>query len=256
MGRMFKALIIVPILVIRVPAYAEQFEVKNPPSSQSISYQQPQASQDTPLTELLSIPSFRSSEIKQPYSHLAELYEAAPKAQLELEDLAKTIAHKANGSVLSAGLKGQERAQEKVEKELNGDVTRLTDIVRITVETDSLEDLNSAYAQLAASTKTMEVVNRFQTPRPSGYRDVKVLVSLPESQMIAEVQLHLKAISAVKNGKEHTNYEQIQRIEREANLHDRAMSDYEVAKIEKLRRESRALYDNAWQRYLPLSFAV
>ncbi|WP_394213005.1 hypothetical protein [Enterovibrio calviensis] len=256
MGRMFKALIIVPILVIRVPAYAEQFDVKVPESSQSISYQQPQASHEASLSELFSIPSFRAQAIAQPHADLTKLYAAAPTAQAELEQLASDIAKQSNGNVLSAGLKGLERATEKVDKELDGDVSRLTDLVRITVETDSIEDLNIAYEQLAASAKTMEVINRFHTPRPSGYRDIKVLVALPESKLIAEVQLHLKAISAVKNGKEHENYEQIQTIERSATLNARDLSQYEVAKIERLRKESRALYDHAWQGYEPYGIAI
>lgn len=211
MGRMFKALIIVPILVIRVPAFANQSDLRSLPEQPGFALEQAKSSQ--PLTDLLAIPSFRAPEVQQPLHTLDELYLAAPKAQQELECLASKIAAKTQGNVLSAGMKGKARAEEKVLKELGGDASLLTDIVRITIETDSIDGLNQAYDLLAQSTQTAEVLNRFHTPRPSGYRDLKVLVTLPQSQMIAEVQLHLKAIAEIKNGQEHKIYEQIQNIE-------------------------------------------
>ncbi|MDD1782806.1 hypothetical protein LRP49_16660 [Enterovibrio sp. ZSDZ35] len=256
MGRMFKALIIVPILVIRIPAHADPVDVKPSTNCQSIYYQQPEATQQAALTELMSISSFRAQHLQQPYSDLSELYDVAPNAQAELETLASNIAANVNGTVLTPGIKGKQRATEKVAGELNGDASKLTDIVRVTIETDSIADLNRAFDKLASATKTQEVINRFQTPRPSGYRDVKVLVTLPETDLVAEVQLHLKAISAIKNGEEHKIYEQIQGIERLASLQKRDLTEWEFAKIEKLRSQSRALYDEAWRDYHPLEMAV
>lgn len=195
-------------------------------------------------------------QLKQPFNQLDALYEAAPQAQNELEQLASKLAKQVNGNVLTAGVKGKQRAEEKVEKELGGDASLLTDIVRVTVETDSIDALNQAYETLAANTQTSEVINRFHSPRPSGYRDLKVLVTLPESKLIAEVQLHLKAIADIKNGPEHQMYEQIQQIERDAASEARALNDIELAKVEKLRRESRQLYQDAWSQYQPLSMVV
>lgn len=254
MGRMFKALIIVPILAIRVPAYADQPDVESLPEHQRFAYEQVLPQQA--LSELLSIPSFRANQVAQPFSDLDALYDVAPDAQQELESLAADIAQSVDGKVLSAGLKGRARAEEKVAKELGGDASLLTDIVRITVETDSINALNRAYGHLAANTQTLEVINRFQDPRPSGYRDLKVLVTLPESKLVAEVQFHLRAISEIKNGPEHRIYEHIQGIERNAASEGRNLNDIEVAKVEKLRAESRKMYRMAWAQYHPLSMAV
>lgn len=252
MGRMIKALIIVPILVIRVPAYANQPDIKSLPEHPSPAYEQFEPQQA--LSDLLAIPSFRAHQVNQPVNDLDTLYKLAPDAQQELEALATGIADSVNAKVLSAGMKGQDRAAVKVDKELNGDVSKLTDIVRITIESDSIDSLNQAYEKLAAQTQTLEVINRFQAPRPSGYRDLKVLVTLPESQLVAEVQLHLNAISKIKNGPEHGIYEQIQRIERDA-AH-REMTEFEVTKIAQLRQQSRKMYQMAWAQYQPYSMAV
>ncbi|WP_325892899.1 hypothetical protein [Grimontia sp. NTOU-MAR1] len=252
MGRMIKALIIVPILVIRVPAYANQPDIKSLPEHPIQAYKQIQPQQA--LSDLLAIPSFRAHQVNQPVNDLDTLYKLAPDAQQELETLAAGIADSVSAKVVSAGLKGQHRAAVKVDKELNGDVSKLTDIVRITIESDSINSLNQAYEKLATQTQTLEVINRFQAPRPSGYRDLKVLVTLPESQLVAEVQLHLNAISKIKNGPEHSIYEQIQRIERDAV--DRDLTEFEVTKIGQLRQQSRKMYQMAWAQYQPYSMAV
>ena len=256
MGRMFKALIIVPILVIRIPAHAEGIEFQECKSSECISYQQPVTTKTDTLSDLYSIPSFRAVDLRQPHQSLESLYDVAPSAQQELEDLANQIADHVDGTVYSAGIKGEARAKQKVEGELGGDASQLTDIVRVTVEVDSVDALTAAYAELATSTQTKEVINRFHTPRPSGYRDLKVLVALPETHMVAEVQLHLKKIADIKNGQEHEIYREIQKIERTAALEKRELSEHEFAKINRLRQSSRALYDQAWQTYQPLSVAV
>ncbi len=77
-----------------------------------------------------------------------------------------------------------------------------------------------------------------------------MLVRLPESQLIAEVQLHLDAISTVKNGAEHEIYEQIQKIERVGLQQNRSISEFERAQIAQLRIVSNNLYQEAWQQYL------
>ncbi|ATF09731.1 nucleotidyltransferase family protein [Candidatus Enterovibrio altilux] len=256
MGRIFHAWVIVPILVIRVSAHADGLDVQKFKFSQYVSYQQTIINNNSPIFELLSIPSFRAINVSQPYQTLAKLYNIAPQAQQELENLTHQIAHHVNGTVHSSGLKEKTRAEEKIVGELAGDASKLTDIARITVEVDSVEGLIRVYTELTAAARTQEVINRFQLPKPSGYRDLKVLLMLPESQFIVEVQLHLKGIFEIKNGQEHNIYREIQIIERNAALQDRILSEHEFARIEHLRQQSRALYDNAWQHYQLMNIEV
>lgn len=78
-----------------------------------------------------------------------------------------------------------------------------------------------------------------------------MLVRLPESQLIAEVQLHLNAISTVKNGAEHEIYEaNSKKIERVGLKQNRSLSEFELAQITQLRTVSNNLYQEAWQQYL------
>ncbi|MCV6070831.1 hypothetical protein OFP26_35200, partial [Escherichia coli] len=64
------------------------------------------------------------------------------------------------------------------------------------------------------------------------------------------VQLHLKAIADVKNGPEHDLYEQIQKLERQASMEKRNLSEIEMASIKNMRSQAKNLYQQAWQPYL------
>ena len=79
---------------------------------------------------------------------------------------------------------------------------------------------------------------------------MNLLVRLPKTNLIAEVQLHLKAIADVKNGPEHDLYEQIQKLERQALVEGRNLNDIEMASIKSMRTQSKNLYQGAWHPYL------
>ena len=108
----------------------------------------------------------------------------------------------------------------------------------------------SAFELLENKTEVLRVKNRLKSPGASGYRDLSLLVRLPESRIVAEVQLHLEAFSEIKNGVEHNNYEQIQTIERKQISENRPLNDIEKATIAKLRKQSQQMYHYAWDQYL------
>ena len=187
----------------------------------------------------------------QPYSDFDILNSKAHQAQRELENICKETALISNTQPQFAGVKSSERALLKIEQELNGQVNKLTDIARATIVADSIPDLVTAYESLNRETTILSVTNRFSTPAKSGYRDIKLLVELPKTKLVAEVQLHLKDIAIVKNGAEHKIYEEIQNMERLVFVEDRNFTEFEQARITKLRALSQSLYANAWKSYLP-----
>ena len=106
------------------------------------------------------------------------------------------------------------------------------------------------YEAVSREADVVKVKNKFKSPADSGYRDLNLLVRLPKTNIIAEVQLHLKAIADVKSGPEHELYEIIQGIERNALAHNRPINDIEAAQINNLRSQSLELYQQAWQPYI------
>lgn len=208
------------------------------------------------LSGLYSIQDWRAPHIAQPYADFNKLYAQAPAAQDELNNLMQEIGLLTSTEVILPGVKTKQRAQTKVDTELEGDATQITDLARASLVANDIPSLVQAFEWMGKEATLVAVKNRFKNPTASGYRDLKILVRLPQSQLIAEVQLHLAAVSDVKNGEEHKIYEQIQRIERKAQSQQRDLSEFETAQIQQLRATSKALYHTAWQQYLhPSSMA-
>lgn len=209
------------------------------------------------LSGLYSIETWRAADIQQPYTNFEDLYNVAPSAQQELANLMNEVGLMTSTNIVLPDVKSRERAEKKIATELNGDASKITDLARASLVADDIHGLVDAFELISKEATIVSVKNRFKTPTDSGYRDLKLLVQLPDSDLIAEVQLHLDAISDVKNGEEHKIYEQIQHIERTALSQNRLQSEFETAQIKKLRATSKSLYHDAWQQYLqPVSIAV
>jgi len=201
------------------------------------------------LSGLYGISHTTTSAI-QPYSDFDSLYTNAQHAQLELETISKSIALLTHSQVNSVGIKSKERAQIKIKTDLSNNVAQITDLARTTIISNDIGTLVSTFELLEKQAKIVSIKNRFKNPAPSGYRDLNILVELPETKIIAEVQLHLNDIAKIKSGPEHDLYEQIQQIERKALSNNRSVNEIEKSRIETLRRESINLYHNAWLPYI------
>ena len=145
--------------------------------------------------------------------------------------------------VIHAPMKASARAAEKVLKKFNGNWTKATDIVRGTVGVDSIQELpkavNSIRKQFAANgfKKARVPKNRFLKPGDDGYRDLLMNFQAPNGQVV-EIQVHLKPILVIKQGKGHKIYEQI-----------RSLSAFSKKYQDGVRRMKK-LYDDAWLKCL------
>ncbi|TKE99052.1 phosphoribosylglycinamide formyltransferase [Vibrio kanaloae] len=239
------------LVLSRAPAFAAS-PVSTSSTDQSRTPAQNQVSSNVfrhSLSGLYGIKAF-DSRPTQPYTDFDILYSKAHQAQAELETICKSTALLTNSEALFAGVKSQSRAQEKIDLELDGDVTRITDLARATIIANDVESLVEVYESLSREADVVKLKNKFKSPADSGYRDLNLLVRLPKTNIIAEVQLHLKAIADVKSGPEHELYEIIQGIERHAIAEHRPINDIEAAQINSLRRQSLELYQQAWQPYI------
>lgn len=239
------------LVLSRAPAFAAA-PVSTSSTDQSRTPTQNQVSSNVfrhSLSGLYGIKAF-DSRPTQPYTDFDILYSKAHQAQAELETICKSTALLTNSEALFAGVKSQSRAQEKIDLELDGDVTRITDLARATLIANDVESLVDVYESLSREADVVKLKNKFKSPADSGYRDLNLLVRLPKTNIIAEVQLHLKAIADVKSGPEHELYEIIQGIERHAIAEKRPINDIEAAQINNLRRQSLELYQQAWQPYI------
>ncbi|NOI68544.1 phosphoribosylglycinamide formyltransferase [Vibrio sp. 99-8-1] len=242
--------ILTMLVLSRTPALAA-----NNPVSQSPSQQKQTQDQINPtlfkhsLSGLYKIESFKTHAI-QPYNEFDALYSHAAIAQQELETICMSTSLLSQSQAVFAGIKSEQRAKEKIDTDLSGEVNKITDLARATIIADDVAGLVTAYENINKQTKVVAVKNRFKSPAASGYRDLNILVELPESKIIAEVQLHLSEIEKVKSGPEHDLYEVIQKIERTAQAEKRDINQFESTQIAQLRRQSVELYQQAWQPYI------
>ena len=202
------------------------------------------------LAGLYQLADINSSNIMQPYSDFDSLYSLAESAQNELATLTQQIALMSQTSAVIPAIKSVERAQAKIANKHNGTVDKITDLARSSLVAKNSHELLSAYELLEQETDIIQIKNRFNSPKQNGYRDINLLVRLPKTQMIVEVQLHLDRIEAIKNGPEHDGYAKIQQINHHAKQQQRDVSEIESFKIAQLKAESTNLYQVAWQQQL------
>ncbi len=235
----------------RSPIASAQVTVTIPiKSAATVTHQElPKMTTPKALQDLMRIDDYRQTDLMQSTQNFEQLYAQGNKAQLELSQWLQQMAWMSQGTPMIPAAKSIERARIKIETELNGQVNQLTDIARGTLVLKDIESLLNAYHWLAKKADILEVKNRFKAPAQSGYRDMKCLVRLPETQHIAEVQLHLESIANIKNGVEHQIYENIQHIERRAHKANRVLSEPEIQRIALLRGHSQRLYKTASQQY-------
>ncbi|WP_017221804.1 RelA/SpoT domain-containing protein [Moritella dasanensis] len=204
------------------------------------------------LAGLYQLPDINNTNIIQPYSDFDTLYTLATTAQDELATLTKQIALMSQTSAVIPDIKSVARAQAKISNKHGGAVEKITDLARSSIIAKNSQELITAYELLEQETDIVQVKNRFNNPKQNGYRDINLLVRLPKSQMVVEVQLHLDRIEAIKNGPEHDNYAQIQQINHNAQQQQRDVSEIEAFKVTQLKEESTSLYQVAWQQQLML----
>jgi ppGpp synthetase/RelA/SpoT-type nucleotidyltranferase len=250
MSLFFRTTALMLLVLSRAPAFAA---IPNPPSNeQSRTTSQNEVCPKLfkhSLSGLYGIQNLDTAPT-QPYSDFDVLYSKAHQAQFELETICKSTALLNDAHPYFAGVKSKQRAEEKIAYELDGQVERITDLARATIVAEDVASLVSIYETLERETTIVKVKNRFKKPGLSGYRDLNLLVRLPKTNLVAEVQIHLKAIADVKSGPEHDLYEKIQKLERQAIIEKRSLTEFEMASVRTMRSQAKNLYQQAWQPYL------
>jgi hypothetical protein len=189
----------------------------------------------------------RKGAPRQVTGDLDELYRHAAAAQDDLAAATRSIAEATGGKPVIPGLKGRERALEKIATDYGGDASKITDLARSSIVYDRADDLYRALDKLQEQYKVLRVKDRLKAPLEDGYRDVLVNVEMPNGH-IAEMQFHLDEIMRVKNGPGHALYEEIRSTRAAAFRENRPHTAAELQKIEAAQEKSRKLYDDAAAR--------
>ncbi|CCH16152.1 toxin glutamine deamidase domain-containing protein [Micromonospora lupini] len=182
--------------------------------------------------------------------YLDDLYSAAAVAQLELNQLATSLAQVGDRRVGEPGWRPQPKDRRRAEDKVNkygGDASRLIDLAAAKIEFRRLDDLYDALQRMRDRPDVMIIrcQDRFMSPEDSGYRDVQ-LVLRTENGHLAEFRLHLAALDTVAVW-EHALYEVRRDVDALARAEGRAMNNRESAITDGILRREQQLFWEALQ---------
>lgn len=178
----------------------------------------------------------------QLHDDLDKSYEQAPLAQKEISALVRHLADTTGSTaILPNELKSRERANEVVNGRMGGDARYINDLARVALVCKDKEDVDYALHSISQSYKNVVIYDRFETPPPTGYRDLRLVVRTDNSHF-AEIQIHLESYWNAKKYKGDDLYHQIRDLGSNA-------GDTMTPEEKKLRRNlytaSRELYSEA-----------
>lgn len=190
-----------------------------------------------------------NQELRQNNTDLNQLYEAAAVADVELQSITQELAKATQGTVVipPGGLKDRERAEEKIMVDYGGDASRITDLARIALEYETLDQIYNALETVVDRTETLRFKDRFIKPTPGGYRDLLLNLKMPNGH-IAELQITLRSLNEARFSQGHKLYEEARGIQAKAMMDGRELTPEESQRIEMLTQESEQLYGEAFAR--------
>jgi hypothetical protein len=196
---------------------------------------------------------------KQNTTDIDELYKQAGKAAPELnkttEDIAKQTGGKAeyrideNGE---PGLKGRDRAQEKVDeyKAEGGDADQLVDIAGSRIVYKSLAEVYKALEVIKQQCDVVYFKDRYVRPVPSGFRDLLFNVRMSNGHIV-ELRVTLEAVEAVAKLEHAESYQLRRTIEAKMKAEGRTkMTPEEEAQTKTLLDKFTPMYEQAWNAIL------
>lgn len=189
---------------------------------------------------------------------LVKKYEVAQQAKSAFDSLINNLAASLGGKFKGADLKGRTRAEQKIKDEyaINGvseedAVDMLNDLVRGTMEFDSVTEARSAIAELGKRLKIVKIKDGISDGAPprfeTGYRDANLIVEMPNGTR-AEVQISVTPLLEAKKAG-HKLYEEFRPIDAKKRS-GQELSAFEQSRFDILLKEQQELYGAAWERAL------
>lgn len=181
---------------------------------------------------------------------LTREFEVAVAADPAFKSTIDDIAAAFGARTEHADIKGRNRAEQKAFIDYNGDVTKVNDLLRATIEVDSLDQAEQVLAETSSRLEIVKNKNvldpALESPYTGGYRDAKLIVRTQEGAR-AELQVNLKPMLEAKH-KAHKLYDQWRRIDAKVREQPGGVpTPAQRAEMARLENEQRAIYEPAWE---------
>ena len=143
-------------------------------------------------------------EVPRPYQKdvttLEGLYEMNREAQDEFNALMITLQKELGGELkVRPSLKGEARIREKAKNQLDGDYSRVIDVLAGTLIFESEAEILNAVEKLKARDDVVWIGDRWNKPMDGGYRDFSINIRMSNGAIV-ELQIHHRGIIEAKEG--------------------------------------------------------
>ena len=183
----------------------------------------------------------------------SNLYEEYDKIVLKIKKVrpefikkVRKIAKENHAIPLIVPLKKRKRAIEKAITEKDGDMSKVTDILRCSIISKVYGRINDIEREIKNEFEVVNIKNRFNDPGKMGYRDILMNVRLGE--VIAEIQIHVLELLKTKEYLNHLFYEIERAIDNQAKKDNRDFYSWEEYIKHKITEIERYSNDQAWGR--------
>lgn len=158
--------------------------------------------------------------------------------------------------IIMAGVKGKDRAAEKVRDDYGGDWSQIKDAVRASVVVGTANEIPGTIASLRQELESQgwslwqQPKNRYE--EDAGYKDINLIARSPEGHPV-ELQVNTKDMLRAKSLLGHGYYEDYRTLKgKKEGGEGSALTPEEEQRYEWLDQEMKKLYDAAWSASLGL----
>ncbi len=198
--------------------------------------------------ERLRVPTKKGNIVEQPYDSVGAIYKKARYLKTDFDRRLNTIAKETETEAVTADLKQMERSREKVKDKLLGQAWALTDVMRGTIICDRYSQIERVKSAIASRFADVKFVDRFEKPKPNGYRDLQAIVLVPapmknEKPLWAEIQVQLRSLYDAKKRRGDELYHRWRQIEEHGAKHP--LTPAQISEITRLKAQEQKLYERA-----------
>jgi hypothetical protein len=181
---------------------------------------------------------------------LRNRYQEAAFRKQEFDNINRDIANLVNAEYQAVGLKGSNRAVEKIKDDYDGDATQIKDILRSTLVIQNIQQAGVAFQEIGKRYRVVDFRNwldpKARVP-DGGYRDIKINVDVDGH--IAEIQINSPEMVAVKE-KFHYLYEERENLNRNSKGLSKAERNALEKRMSDIDAEMKPYYDEAFAALL------
>lgn len=182
---------------------------------------------------------------------MRQVYAAAEREKPAFDATVQTIAKEIGAEAKLTALKKPGKAVSKVANDYEGDASRIKDVLRATINVNTLDEAEGAIASIferfkvidEPGTRPRNLLHDGVTPE-DGYRDAKFNVLV--NGHVAEIQVNVPEMVAAKDGSGHKVYDE--KVKLLQGAQGRMLTAEESARKRALDAQMRAIYEPAWER--------